>query len=794
MSGGSTQHHEVPPPTPPDPYAPPRSGTGRTRPGTRTRPGERTPPNGGNGGNGHGTGGEGDATVGVYLEGDAVGEWVSMYGDFELAMAAGDADWDIEPWAPFDAAGGPDEDGYAVEIRAERLRHQSVGTAVRSGELDVFEIGGSEGNSDVVAGVDRVRISGHLFERTGRSMVLLADQYILEVDGKLDVHSHWEEGVMMAGAMEETWSDGGAIFCAMSDDLIAGGGLRCSGPLDLWVHGLMGAEERPGSAFADGVLLELSGTHYEREWGHGAHLMGLGVYSATVYQTQVSDFRQLMKVSFGVRNILPGGGGGAGEPGVTPPPGAMAAAGGPGLVMALPMFVGSLALSATRLSGAIKRFGDVAALRRLVDAAATLEDLSALRRTTDLAASLDDVTAGRHLDAADDGSVARFGVDADETEHLYDNPLEALARYNASQESADARNVIVDDSEYATTTAQHSLYSGTVQAEYLPTRNGGAYDPSNPDAFEDLYVSSSALAGDTPPPGPRPRPEPGYGDVFIRDRVHAMFPPAKPGTYSDESLTKLDLHIESFDDNGCFRLTADEWQRYRDGTLKIEVHEVVLKPKGDPDNPRHYIRKTVPITDYVILPPSTPVGYRTTNVASQVPPPLPPPRSRARADSLSWVPDAWAPALPPDHPIRGNAPPRSMSPPPRLDLQATGAFDGVPPIPDDFDFLATHHRTLVHLKKAQEANNWRSALAAVDALENMRAVLMQSFIKFGGDAAALPPGAFANIQEAYKQLQRMAVEADAAGRRRACVRDQGRAQDHRQRDARGVLQALLALR
>ena len=361
MSGGSTQHYEVPPPTPPDPYAPPRSGGGRTRPGTRTRPGERTPPNGGNGGNGHGTGGEGDATVGVYLEGDAVDEWVSMYGDFELAMAAGDADWDIEPWAPFDAAGGPDEDGYAVEIRAERLRHQSVGTAVRSGELDVFEIGGSEGNSDVVAGVDRVRISGHLFERTGRSMVLLADQYILEVDGKLDVHSHWEEGVMMAGAMEETWSDGGAIFCAMSDDLIAGGGLRCSGPLDLWVHGLMGAEERPGSAFADGVLLELSGTHYEREWGHGAHLMGLGVYSATVYQTQVSDFRQLMKVSFGVRNILPGGGGGAGEPGVTPPPGAMAAAGGPGLVMALPMFVGSLALSATRLSGAIKRFGDVAA-------------------------------------------------------------------------------------------------------------------------------------------------------------------------------------------------------------------------------------------------------------------------------------------------------------------------------------------------------------------------------------------------------------------------------------------------
>ena len=38
-------------------------------------------------------------------------------------------------------------------------------------------------------------------------------------------------------------------------------------PLDLWVHGLMGVEERIGTCTADAVLMELGATHYEREYG-----------------------------------------------------------------------------------------------------------------------------------------------------------------------------------------------------------------------------------------------------------------------------------------------------------------------------------------------------------------------------------------------------------------------------------------------------------------------------------------------------------------------------------------------
>ena len=65
----------------------------------------------------------------------------------------------------------------------------------------------------------------------------------------------------------------------MTDDTVAGGGIRVTTPLDLWMHGLMGVEERIGTCTADAVLVELGATHYEREYGPGVHAAGLAVYN-----------------------------------------------------------------------------------------------------------------------------------------------------------------------------------------------------------------------------------------------------------------------------------------------------------------------------------------------------------------------------------------------------------------------------------------------------------------------------------------------------------------------------------
>ena len=101
-------------------------------------------------------------------------------------------------------------------------------------------------------------------------------------------------------------------------------------PLDLWVHGLMGVEERIGTCTADAVLIELGATHYEREYGPGVHAAGLAVYAGSLYQSSRSAFRALMRVSSGVRNLIAGGGdgggggggdaGAGGAPGASPPP------------------------------------------------------------------------------------------------------------------------------------------------------------------------------------------------------------------------------------------------------------------------------------------------------------------------------------------------------------------------------------------------------------------------------------------------------------------------------------------
>ena len=224
----------------------------------------------------------------------------------------------------------PVDDAFALEMRSETIEQLAGGDALRRGVSERIEAGRSQTNAGLVAGRDRVRVQGTLHEHTGHALVEQAAHLHTAVEGVLDVHAGSEDTVLLAGHMRDLWDGGAAIVAAMTDDTAAGGGIRVTAPLDLWVHGLMGVEERIGTCTADAVLMELGATHYEREYGPGVHAAGLAVYSGSLYQSSRSTFRPLMRVSSGVRNLIAGGdgagGGGGGDggagsaPGASPPP------------------------------------------------------------------------------------------------------------------------------------------------------------------------------------------------------------------------------------------------------------------------------------------------------------------------------------------------------------------------------------------------------------------------------------------------------------------------------------------
>ena len=270
--------------------------------------------------------------------------------EHELGFSAtsedlGDLGIDLSPWAPllgmldstepeappgdrpFTSSEGV-EGAHALELRAESMLHYSERGAQRTGELDRTEVGVSDDNRDVVAGRDEVEIDGMLEEHTGHGLVHVADDVEMNVGGALRMHAHLEDNIIMAGVMRDEFAGGTFVTAAMSDDMAAGLGLRCTAPLDVWVHGLVGMEERPGTCVADGLLFELAGTLYEREYGPSAHVALVARHSATVVTTMKTGFRPLMKTALGVRNLIPGGGGGSGSADASPPAAPPAPGGG----------------------------------------------------------------------------------------------------------------------------------------------------------------------------------------------------------------------------------------------------------------------------------------------------------------------------------------------------------------------------------------------------------------------------------------------------------------------------------
>ena len=324
----------------------------------------------------------------------------------------------------------PIDDAFALEMRAESIEQLVGDDALRRGESERIEAGRSQTNADLVAGRDRVRVHATLHEHTGRGLAEQAAHLHTAVDGALDVHAASEDTVLLAGHMRDLWDGGAAIVAAMADDTVAGGGIRVTTPLDLWVHGLMGVEERIGTCTADAVLLELGATHYEREYGPGVHAAGLAAYTGSLYQSSRSTFRPLMRVSRGVRNLIAGsdGGDGGGDgsarsaPGASPPP--------------VPAETGAAEESVT---------GTLAAGRRAVEAPATAPDtadgltgaqpipLETLVDSVDARAGEEMGGAGTVLRAEDLPELTRY---ADTAERL--GALQETLRMDATESASEA--------------------------------------------------------------------------------------------------------------------------------------------------------------------------------------------------------------------------------------------------------------------------------------------------------------------------------------------------------------------
>ena len=319
----------------------------------------------------------------------------------------GELDVDLSPWAPLlgmldstepEASPGdrpftPSEGverAHALELRAESMLQYCERGAQRTGELDRTEVGLSDDNRDVVAGRDQVEIDGMLEEHTGHGLVHVADDVEMNVGGSLRMHAHLEDNIIMAGVMRDEFAGGTFVTAAMSDDMAAGLGLRCTAPLDVWVHGLVGMEERPGTCAADGILLELAGTLYEREYGPSAHVALVARHQGTVVTTMKTGFRPLMKTALGVRNLIPGGGGGGGGASASPPAAPPAPGGGEA--------AGAATLTAAESGGALGRGAagsddtdEIVSVVRTMETASDTAEVEDLQHPASTADNLDDL-------------------------------------------------------------------------------------------------------------------------------------------------------------------------------------------------------------------------------------------------------------------------------------------------------------------------------------------------------------------------------------------------------------------
>lgn len=231
-----------------------------------------------------------------------------------------------------------------VEMRAEVIRTIAVRGERRRGCLDRLEVGWNPA-SDVVDGDETIEIGGDAHEKAGGLRTLQAHDIDWTVNGKLSMHLHGGT-TLLGGTLMETFTGMTTLLAGMSDDLVGGGGVRATGPADIWLAGLWGMEEKIGSATGDAMCIDMGKLVIEREYGPGIHSFGTAIFSGALYQTQASGFIQLYRTWTGIRNMVPGGGGG-GDGG-----GEGASGGAPATTPALPPLEGAMLATSTARGGA----------------------------------------------------------------------------------------------------------------------------------------------------------------------------------------------------------------------------------------------------------------------------------------------------------------------------------------------------------------------------------------------------------------------------------------------------------
>ena len=403
------------------------------------------------------------------------------------------------------ATNGTTGETFALETRAEELTYVSGARRVRRGESDRLEVG-SGPSQDAVSGTEHTRIGGQLSEHTGGNLSTQVSRMETTVEGKLTLRLK-SDTTLLGGAMTDVHTGGVFIGAGMSDDMIIGGGVRVTAPADLWLCGLIGMEEKLGSAYADGALVELYRLAFEREYATGVHVAGAAVFSGTVHATMATGFRQLFKVARGVRDLTPGGNA---EGGAAPAPRAPAPAAPPPVEEA-------------DASGAL--LGPSAVSMDEVDELAALEDIRYL--FGDLDTTVDSGwTADRAAVLEELESVAKFsatGEDVGNTRALA-NRLQEGAGLSGLVDGEDLRAMLLHLDENPGTLDEARMVPDERLDRQWPDRNwveGGCIDPVEPEVrFE------HPLGMDHPPErrqfGP-PRAAPGVPEGFDFERARLDF-------------------------------------------------------------------------------------------------------------------------------------------------------------------------------------------------------------------------------------------------------------------------------
>ena len=330
---------------------------------------------------------------------------------------------------------------FALETRVEELTYLSGDRRVRRGESDRLEVGSGPAQ-DIVSGTEHTRIGGTLSEHIGGNLSAQASRMETTVEGKL-TQRFKSNTTLLGGAMTEVYTGGVFIGAGMSDDLVIGGGVRVTAPADLWLCGLIGMEEKVGSACADGALLELYRLAFEREYATGVHAAGAAVFSGTVHATLATGFRQLFKVSRGVRDLTPGGNAEGGDapappaaPAPAPAPGGEAASGG--MLMAQGATGMEEAEDLAALEDIRHLFGDLDTTvdsGRTGDRAALLEDLGSLAKHSETGEDVGD--AGALANRLQEGAGLGDVVDAED--------LRAILRLDEGPETLDEARLVPDE-------------------------------------------------------------------------------------------------------------------------------------------------------------------------------------------------------------------------------------------------------------------------------------------------------------------------------------------------------------